>query len=74
MMSVVQEKAPGIDELTKEFYSCFSEELKEPFANSIRATKRKMALFLSQKQIVVKLMQKKDRDKRFIKNYVRFLS
>ena len=74
MMSVVQEKAPGIDGLTKEFYSCFSEELKEPFANSIRATKRKMTFFLSQKQIVIKLMQKKDRDKRFIKNYVRFLS
>ena len=67
MINVVQEKAPGIDGLTKEFYSWFSEELKEPFANSIRATKWKMALFLSQKQIVIKLMQKKDRDKRFTK-------
>ena len=28
MMSMAQEKAPGNDGLTKEFYSCFWEELK----------------------------------------------
>ena len=41
MMSMAQEKTPANDALTKEFYSCFWEELKEPFVTSIRATKRK---------------------------------
>ena len=41
MMSMAQEKTPANDKLTEEFYSCFWEELKEPFVTSIRATKRK---------------------------------
>ena len=41
MMSMAQEKTPANDALTEEFYSCFWEELKEPFVTSIRATKRK---------------------------------
>ena len=68
-MSMAQEKARGNDELTKEFYSCFWEELKEPFVTSIRPTERKMEFNSSQKQAVIKLIQKKDSDKRFIKNW-----
>ena len=60
MRSMAQEKAPGNDGLTKEFYSCFWEELKEPFVTSIRATKHKMEFTSFQKQPVFKLTQKKD--------------
>ena len=69
MMSMAQEKSLGNDGLTKEFHSCFWEELKEPFVTFIRATKRKMEFTSSQKQAVIKLIQKKDREKRFIKNW-----
>ena len=62
MMSMVQEKEPKNDGLTKEFYSCFQEELKEPFVTSIRAIKRKMEFTLSQKQEDIKLIKKKDRE------------
>ena len=68
LISMVLEKAPGNEELTKEFYNCFWEELKEPFITSIRATKSKIVFILSQKQAVIRLVQKKDRDKTFNKN------
>ena len=41
-MSMAQEKEPGNDGLTKEFYNCFWEELRKPFVVSVRATKLKM--------------------------------
>ena len=49
MMSMSQGKAPGNDGLSKEFYSCFWEELKEPFVTSIRATERKIEFPSSKK-------------------------
>ena len=74
MMSMAQEKASGNGGLTKEFYSCFWEESKEPPVTSIRATKRKMEFTSSQKQAVIKLTQEKDRDKNLLKTGTRFLS
>ena len=58
-MSMVQEKAPGNDGFTKKFFSSFWVELKEPFVISIRAKKRKIELTSSQRQVVVKLIEKK---------------
>ena len=66
---MAREKIPGNDRFTKEFYKYFWEELKEPFVTSIKATKRKMEFTSCQNQAVIKLIQKKDRDKRFIKNW-----
>ena len=59
MMSMAQEKTPKNDGLTNEFYSFFGEELKEPFATALKATKRKMESTSSRKQAVNKLIQKK---------------
>ena len=50
VMSMAQEKTLGNNRLTKEFYSCFWEELKEPFHTSIWDTKCKMEFNSSQKQ------------------------
>ena len=69
MMSMAQEKAPENDGLTKEFYCCFWDELKEPFATPIRATKRKTEFIQSQKQAAIKSIQRKDRDEKFIQNW-----
>ena len=71
---MVQGKAPGNDGLTKEFYSYFWEELKEPFVPSIRAAKRKTEFTSSKKQAVIKLIQKKIEIKDLLKTDVQFLS
>ena len=63
------DKSPGIDGLTKEFYETFWIELKEIFVDSVLETKEKGHLSISQKQAVIQLIKKKDRDKRFIKNW-----
>ena len=59
---------PGNDGLTKEFYSTLWNELKELFMNSISQTKVSTKLITLQRQTVIKLTEKKDKDKHFIKN------
>ena len=62
-------KSPGNDRLTKEFYEAFWSELKELFMNSISQTKISKKIITSKRQTVIKLIEKKDKDKRFIKNW-----
>ena len=68
-MSMQNNKSPGNDGLTKEFFVTFWEDMKDIFLNSCCKTKLKKELSISQKQAVVKLIEKKDKDKRFIKNW-----
>ena len=56
-------KSPGNDDLTKEFYEAFWSKLKEPFINSISQTKIRKKNITSQSQAVIKLIEKKDKDK-----------
>ena len=74
IMCMAQEKASENDGLTKEFYSCFKKELKASFVTSIRATKRKIEFTASQKQAVIKLIQKKMEVKHLLKTGVKFFS
>ena len=62
-------KSPGNDRLTKEFYETFWNEKKNPFMNSIMEARDKKKLNTSQRQAVIKLKEKQERDKRFIKNW-----
>ena len=62
-------KSPGNDGLTKELYEMFWDDLKQPFMNQIKETKITKKLITSQQQAVIKLIEKKDKDKRFIKNW-----
>ena len=62
-------KSPGHDGLTKEFYEHFWDDLKFYFINSLKQSKIEGNLSISQRQAVIKLIAKKDRDKRFAKNW-----
>lgn len=69
MKSMQENKSPGNDGLSKEFYETFWDEIKKPFMKSLCEAKIKSTLSISQRQAVIKLLQKKDVDKRFIQNW-----
>ena len=62
-------KSPGHDGLTKEFYEHFWDDIKFYFINSLKQSKIEGNLSISQRQAVIKLIAKKDRDKRFVRNW-----
>ena len=57
-------KTPGNDGLAKEFYKTFLDELKTPLMESINRVFYTKILNISQRQAVIRLIEKKDRDKR----------
>ena len=59
-------KSIGNDGLIKEFYEAFLDHLKVPLLLSFKTTFLRKELSTSQKQAVIKLIEKRDRDKRFI--------
>ena len=62
-------KSPGNDELFKEFNECFWNEIKNPFVASIHRAFLNQELCSFKKQAVIKMLEKKDKTKRFIKNW-----
>ena len=68
LTSMDNDKSPGNDGITKEFYIKFWDVVKEPLCASIQQSFIAGELSTSQKQVIIKLIEKKDRDKRFIKN------
>ena len=53
------DKSPGNDVSTKEFYVTFWNELKEIFIDSVSETKEKGHLSTSQRQAIIRLTEKK---------------
>jgi len=62
-------RSPGNDGLGKEFYIHFWNEVGELLFNSFMDAKATGMLSSSQRQAIIKLLAKKDRDKRFIENW-----
>ena len=62
-------KSPGNDGITKEFYEAFWDDLKTSLLLSVNKAFKIGELSISQKQAVIKLVEKKDKDKRLIKNW-----
>ena len=69
LKSMDNNKSPGNDGLTKEFYITFWSEIKKPLLASIHASFLRQELSTSQRQAIIKLTEKRDRDKRLIKNW-----
>ena len=69
MKSMENDKTPGSDGLTKEFYVTFWDDIKATFVSSLKQAKERKELSISQRQAIIKLIEKKDRDKTYIKNW-----
>ena len=61
LKGIPNNKSPGNDRLTVEFYEMFWDELKDSFINSINLAYQKKALSTSQRQVVTILIEKKKR-------------
>ena len=58
MKSMRNNKIPGNDGLTTEFFENFLDELKTPLMESVNQTFRTKILSIPQRQAVIKLIQK----------------
>ena len=59
MKSIKNNKTPGNNGLTKEFYETFWDELKTPLMESVNQAFHTKILSISQRQAVIKLIKKK---------------
>ena len=62
-------KSPGNDGLTAEFYKTFWNLLGQQLTDSLNYSFEHGELSTSQKQAIIKLIDKKDRNRRYIKNW-----
>ena len=62
-------KSPGNDGLTKEFYCCFWNDIKDIFMKSLCESKKLKQLCVSQRQAIIKLLKKRNTDKRYVANW-----
>ena len=62
-------KSPGNDGLTKEFYVCFFNEICSPLIDAINYSFDVGQLSTSRRQALITIIEKKDKDKRYIKNW-----
>ena len=69
MKNIQSDKSPGNNGLTKEFYELFWNKLKEIFVYYVSEATETGNLSTSQRKAIIRLIQKKDRDKRFIQNW-----
>ena len=59
MKSMKNDKSPGNDGLTKEFYVTFWDDIKATFISSLKQAKERKKLSISQTQAIIKLVEKR---------------
>ena len=65
-----KDKSPGNDGFTKEFYETIWNHLRQILIDSVSETKEEGHFSTSQRQALIRLLDKdKDKDKRFIQNW-----
>ena len=69
LTSFKNDKSPGNDGLTKEFYCCFWNYIKDIFMKSLCESKKLKQLCVSQRQAIIKLLEKPNEDKRYVANW-----
>ena len=69
LSSMNNNKSPGNDGLSKEFYICFFEKLANPLIQALNQSFVDGEMSISQRQAVITLIQKKGKDKRYIQNW-----
>ena len=62
-------KSPGNDGLSKDYYVCFFNKIHSYLLQSLNTSFREGQLSSTQRQAVIVLIEKKDKDKRFLKNW-----
>ena len=62
-------KSPRNDRLSVEFFKCFWDDIKTVFFSSVCYSRTVGELSSSQRQAIIKLIEKKDKDKRYIENW-----
>ena len=68
MINFGNNKSPGNNGLTKEFYQTFWQDVKDIFFNSSQESKQLKYLYTSQRQAIIKLLEKSNKDKRYASN------
>ena len=63
------DKSPRSDELTKEFYVCFFNEVSNILITALNHAFTTGMLSISQRQALITLIEQKGKDKRFMKNW-----
>ena len=69
MISFDISKSLGNDGLTKEFYQTFWQDVKDIFFKSLQNSKRLKYLCASQRQAIIKSLEKPNKDKRYVTNW-----
>ena len=69
LLSFENNKSPGNDGLTKEFYCTFWDDIKDTFMKSLKESKKLKYFCASQRQAIIKLLEKPNKDKRYISNW-----
>ena len=69
LKSFQKNKTPGNDGLTIEFYLAFWDLVGECLVDALTFAQGQGQFYTSQKQAMITLLEKKDKDRRFIKNW-----
>ena len=69
LVSIGNNKSPGNDGFTKEFYACFFDEIHRYLIESLNSSFNSGKLSNSQRQFLITLIEKKGKDERHLQNW-----